>query len=133
LKNDLEKLDEDFKETIENSKTKYLLVSHAAYGYWETRYGIEQIAIGGLSPTQEPSQKELQGIIAESKAHDIHYLMFEQNVSPRVSEMIKEEIGAKPLTLYNLESITEEERQNREDYFSIMRKNLENITTALNN
>lgn len=132
LKKDLEQLDEDFKQTVENSKTKYLLVSHAAYGYWENRYGIEQIAIGGLSPTDEPSQKELQEIIEESKAHDIHYLMFEQNVSPKVSEIIQKEIGAKPLVLYNLESITKEDRDNNEDYFSIMRKNLENIKTALN-
>jgi zinc transport system substrate-binding protein len=132
LKKELEQLDGDFKQIVENSKTKYLLVSHAAYGYWEKRYGIEQIAIGGLSPTAEPSQKELQEIIEESKAHDIHYVMFEQNVSPKVSEIIQKEIGAKPLTLYNLESITKEARDNQEDYFSIMRKNLENIKIALN-
>lgn len=132
LKKDLEKLDHDFKETVGNSKTKYLLVSHAAYGYWENRYGIDQIAISGLSPTQEPSQKELEEIIEESKAHNIRYLMFEQNVSPRVSEVIQKEIGAKSLTLYNLESITEEDRNKGEDYFSIMRKNLENIKIALN-
>ncbi|MFS0636834.1 metal ABC transporter substrate-binding protein [Mesobacillus foraminis] len=132
LKKDLEKLDQDFKETVGNSKTNYLLVSHAAYGYWENRYGIDQIAISGLSPTQEPSQKELEEIIEESKAHNIRYLMFEQNVSPRVSEVIQKEIGAKSLTLYNLESITEEDRSKGEDYFSIMRKNLENIKMALN-
>lgn len=49
LKSDLEKLNQDIKSTVDNSKTKYLLVSHAAYGYWER----------GLSPSQEPSQKEL--------------------------------------------------------------------------
>ena len=132
LKKDLEQLDGDFKEVVENSKTKYLLVSHAAYGYWESRYGIEQIAISGLSPNDEPSQKELKKIIEESKAHDIHYVMFEQNVSPKVSEIIQKEIGAKSLVLHNLESITKEDRNNNEDYFSIMRKNLQNIKTALN-
>lgn len=59
LKSDLEKLIQDFKSTVDNSKTKYLLVSHAAYGYWESRYGIEEIAIASLSPSQVPSQKEL--------------------------------------------------------------------------
>jgi zinc transport system substrate-binding protein len=63
LKTDLEKLDQEYQTTIENSKTKYILVAHAAYGYWEHRYGIEQIAISGLSPTQESTQKELQNII----------------------------------------------------------------------
>lgn len=131
LKEDLEQLDKEFKETIENSKTKYLLVSHAAYGYWE-RYGIKQIAINGLSPSVEPSQRGLQNLIEESKEHDIHYIMFEKNVSGKIAKIIQKEIGAKTLTLYNLESISEEDRNNKEDYFSIMRNNLENIKIALN-
>jgi zinc transport system substrate-binding protein len=132
LKDELEKLDQEFKTTIENSKTKYLLVAHAAYGYWEVRYGIEQIAITGLSPTQEPTQKELQNIIEESSEHNIHYVIFEQSVSPKIAKIIQEELGAKSLTLHNLESITQENINQHDDYFSIMRKNLQTIKTALN-
>ncbi|MDQ0970804.1 zinc transport system substrate-binding protein [Neobacillus niacini] len=132
LKSELEKLDKEFKTTIESSKTKNLLVSHAAYGYWEKRYGIETIAISGLSPTQEPTQKELQAIIEESTEHNIHYVIFEQNVSPKIAKIIQEEIGAKALTLHNLEAVTEENIKQNDDYFSIMRKNLETIKTVLN-
>lgn len=71
LKSELEKLDQEFKTTIESSKAKELLVSHDAYGYWEQRYGIETIAITGLSPTQEPTQKELQAILDESSGMGI--------------------------------------------------------------
>ncbi|MDR7079806.1 zinc transport system substrate-binding protein [Neobacillus niacini] len=132
LKNELEKLDQEFKTTIESSKTRNLLVSHAAYGYWEKRYGIETIAITGLSPTQEPTQKELQAIIEESTEHNVHYVIFEQNVSPKIAKIIQEEIGAKSLTLHNLEAVTEENIKQKDDYFSIMRKNLETIKTVLN-
>jgi zinc transport system substrate-binding protein len=132
LKTELEKLDQEFKTTIESSKTKDLLVSHAAYGYWEKRYGIEVSAITGLSPTQEPTQKELQKIIEESMEHNIHYVIFEQNVSPKVAEIIQKEIGAESLTLHNLEAVTEENIKQKDDYFSIMRKNLETIKKALN-
>ncbi|PWW25786.1 zinc transport system substrate-binding protein [Cytobacillus oceanisediminis] len=132
LKNDLEALDKKYSDTVKNAKTKFILVSHAAYGYWEERYGIEQIAISGLSPTLEPSQKGLEKIIEESKAHDIHYVIFEQNVSPKVSEMIQKEIGADSLTLHNLEAVTEEDIKIGNDYFSIMEKNLEAIYKALN-
>ena len=93
LKSELEKLDQEFKTTIGSARTKDLLVAHAAYGYWEARYGIEEIAISGLSPTQEPSQKELQAIIEESTEHNIHYVIFEQNVSPKVAKIIQEELG----------------------------------------
>ncbi|MBM4761871.1 zinc ABC transporter substrate-binding protein [Bacillus sp. B15-48] len=133
LENDLHELDEEFKRTIEQTLTKHLLVAHSAYGYWEKRYGIKQIAIAGLSPTQEPSQKALQTIIDESKEHEIQYIIFEQNLTTKIAEIIQKEIGAKPLTLHNLETITDENIKNGDDYFSIMRKNLQTIQTALNN
>jgi zinc transport system substrate-binding protein len=132
LKSDLEKLDQEFQTTIDASKTKYLLVAHAAYGYWEKRYGIKQIAISGLSPTQEPSQRELQAIIEESSEHNIHYVIFEQNLAPKIAKIIQDEIGAKSLTLHNLEAITDKNIQQKDDYFTIMRKNLETIKIALN-
>ncbi|WHX98145.1 zinc ABC transporter substrate-binding protein [Neobacillus sp. DY30] len=132
LKGELETLDQEFQTVVENSKTKHLLVSHDAYGYWEERYGLETIAINGLSPTQEPSQKELAEIIKESTQHGIKYVIFEQNVSQRVSEIIQNEIGAKSLTLHNLEALTKENVKEQEDYLSIMRKNIDVIKTALN-
>lgn len=132
LKSDLEKLDQEFKSTIDGSKTKHLLVSHAAYGYWENRYGIKQIAISGLSPTQEPTQKQLQTIIEESAAHDIRYVIFEQNLSPKVATIIQKELGAKSLTIHNLEALTDDNIKQKDDYFSIMRKNLDTLKTALN-
>ncbi|OLS37870.1 metal ABC transporter solute-binding protein, Zn/Mn family [Bacillus sp. MRMR6] len=132
LKSELEKLDQEFKTTIENSKKKSLLVSHAAYGYWEKRYGIKTIAISGLSPTQEPTQKQLQAIIIESTEHNINYVIFEQNLSMKVANMIQNELGAKSLTLHNLEAVTEQDIKENNDYFSIMQKNLETIKTALN-
>src|SRR5699024_1772742 len=55
----LEKLDEQFVSLFAEKQQKQLLVSHAAFGYWEERYGLEQIAISGISSSDEPSQKEL--------------------------------------------------------------------------
>ncbi|WP_174731402.1 metal ABC transporter solute-binding protein, Zn/Mn family [Mesobacillus harenae] len=131
LRNRLEELDEEFSVAIEASSSKYLLVSHAAYGYWEERYGIVQIPIAGLSPSHEPTQRGLAKIIEESKEHNIDYVVFEKNVSPKVSEIIQKEIGAESLMLSNLESITDEDINNNEDYFSLMKKNLDTLITAL--
>ena len=132
LKTQLEELDHSFEEVVANSAKKEILVSHAAYGYWESRYGIEQISVLGLSPTEEPSQKELQNIIETSKEHNINYIIFESNVSSNVTDIVQAEIGAKSLTLNNLESITEEDIKNKEDYFSLMTKNLKALEQALN-
>ncbi|WP_235991896.1 metal ABC transporter substrate-binding protein [Metabacillus schmidteae] len=132
LKTQLNELDESFSDVISHASKKEILVSHAAYGYWESRYGIEQISVLGLSPTQEPSQKELQTIIETAKEHDIKYIIFETNVSSNVTDIVQSEIGAEALTLNNLETLTDEDIKNNEDYFSIMKKNLETLKKALN-
>ncbi|PLT31155.1 ABC transporter substrate-binding protein [Peribacillus deserti] len=131
LNKELNKLNDEFQTVIEQSPGKDLLVSHAAYGYWEKRYGIEQISIAGLSPTQEPSQKELKTIIDETKEHNLRYVIFEQNAKPKIAKTIQEQLGLKSLTLHNLEAITDENIKNNDDYFTIMRKNLKTIKTAL--
>ncbi|WP_078414114.1 metal ABC transporter solute-binding protein, Zn/Mn family [Priestia abyssalis] len=131
LKSDLETLDKEFTQVIESAPKKEILVAHAAYGYWEGRYGIEQLSVSGLSPTSEPSQKELQNLVSTAKEHGIKYVIFEQNATPKIAELVKKEIGADSLTLHNLEAVTEEDIKNKEDYFSIMKKNLETLKTAL--
>ncbi|HWO96983.1 MAG TPA: zinc ABC transporter substrate-binding protein [Bacillus sp. (in: firmicutes)] len=131
LKSDLETLDKEFAQVIESAPKKEILVAHAAYGYWEERYGIHQLSVSGLSPTNEPSQKELQDLVSTAKEHDIKYVIFEQNAAPKIAELVKSEIGADSLALHNLEAVTEDDIQNKEDYFSIMKKNLETLKTAL--
>ncbi|MDM5299197.1 metal ABC transporter substrate-binding protein [Bacillus pumilus] len=132
LKKELQSLDQDFKTTLSKAKHKEILVSHAAYGYWEKRYGIEQLSVLGLSASEEPSQKQLENIVKEAEKHDIQYVIFEQNVSSKVSDIIRQEIGAKSLTLKNLESISEDDAKKGESYVSLMKQNLNTLNTALN-
>ncbi|KUP09588.1 adhesin [Bacillus coahuilensis m2-6] len=131
LKTRLVDLDQEFTTLLESKESKELLVSHAAFGYWESRYGIEQIAISGISSTEEPSQKQLADIIKLAQEHDIQYVVFEQNVSAKIGEIIQNEIGAEAAYLHNLSVLTEEDIQNNEDFFTLMEKNLNILDTIL--
>lgn len=131
LVDELTQLDQSFQHVINSKKNKHILVSHAAYGYWEDRYGIEQISINGLSSSSEPSQKELTKIIQETEKHNLQYILFEENTSNRVSEIIRDEIGAKTITIHNLEVLTEKDIENNEDYLSLMRSNLDTLDKVL--
>ncbi|CDQ20683.1 metal ABC transporter solute-binding protein, Zn/Mn family [Halobacillus karajensis] len=131
LKGKLEDLDQEFHTEIEGLPGNKMIVSHAAYGYWEQAYGIEQLAISGLSPTNEPSQKEVQTIIDLAEEYGLNHVFFEQNVTPKVGEVVREEISAEILRIHNLSVLTEEDIQNKEDYFSIMQHNLKALTKAL--
>jgi zinc transport system substrate-binding protein len=130
LKNELTMLDKEFQETLQNNPDKKILVSHAAYGYWEARYGIEQIPINGISSTSEPSQRDLVQIIEQAKASNLTYVIFEQNTSSKVSSIIQDYIGAKSLTIHNLAVLTENDLKQDNDYLSIMRQNLKVLEKA---
>ncbi|MCM3587981.1 zinc ABC transporter substrate-binding protein [Mesobacillus maritimus] len=132
LISELSALNNKFTNLVENAKQKEILVSHSAYGYWEERYGIKQISISGMSTTSEPSQRELQKIISEAKGTNLKYVLFEQNYQSKLAEMVKQEIGAKSLTLHNLSVLTKEDIDNQETYFSLMEKNLQTLEKALN-
>lgn len=124
LKEKLLQLDQDFKDTLLPKTDKHMIVAHAAYGYWEERYGIEQIAISGLSSGSEPSQKDLVEIVETAKNLNLTYIIFEQNSSDRVSSIIQDYIGAEALEIHNLETLTDQDIKNHEDYISLMKQNL---------
>lgn len=127
----LESLDSNFHDTIETYEQNEILVAHAAYGYWEKAYGIEQLAISGITSSDEPSQKELENIIEQVKENDINYLFFEQNIKPKVATVIQQETGIESLELHNLSVLTEEDIENNYDYFTLMERNLKAIEKAL--
>ena len=48
-------------------------------------------------------------------------------------EVIQEDIGAEALILHNLSTLSAEDIKENEDYFSLMKSNLETLQKALNN
>lgn len=131
LTNELDQLNSEFEQVISKAKHKEIIVSHSAFGYWEKRYGIQQISVSGLSTSNEPTQKELEKIISKAKKHDLHYVFFEQNVSSKLTEIIKKELDAQPLILHNLSVLTDDDLKNNPSYFSIMKTNLQALEKAL--
>lgn len=131
LEDDLLELDARFKEMAANAKTKTYFVSHAAFGYIADEYGLEQVAIAGLNSQSEPSQKQLAQIVEQAKDVNVQYILFEQNVSSKLTEVVRKEIGAKSLVLHNLGVLTQEDITNDETYFTLMERNLHVFEQAL--
>ncbi|MEH7355474.1 zinc ABC transporter substrate-binding protein [Neobacillus drentensis] len=130
---ELDELNSEYEQTISNAKHKKIIVTHAAFGYWEQRYGIEQISISGLSTTNEPTQKELEKIVSIADHDGLHYILFEQNVQSKLGKVVQKEIGAKALPIHNLAILSKDNIKDKETYFSLMEANLETLKTALNN
>ena len=128
---DLDVLHSEFEEMASATTKKTFFVSHAAFGYIAGHYGFNQVPVAGLNSQSEPSQKELTTIVDLANKEGIEYIFFEQNVSSNLTEVIQKEVNAKTLTLHNLSVLTKEDVQNNEDYFSLMRKNIEVLKQAL--
>lgn len=131
LSQQFDELDTLLKDLAAHAVQKEIVVSHAAFGYLTGTYGFHQLPIAGLTPSDEPTQQELQHIIEEAKAHQVRYILFETMVSGKIAETVKNEIGAQALTLSTLENLTTEEIDQGEDYFSVMKKNIETLKIAL--
>ncbi len=125
-------LNDDFEKTLKDKENKNILVTHAAYGYWERIYGIKQLAISGLSTSDEPSQKQLAEIARLAKENNIHYVIYGQNDSNQTADIIKEHIKAEKLQLHNLEVLTEDDLNKDANYLSLMKDNLEVLDKATN-
>jgi len=131
LEKDLLILDKKFEEMASNADLKTFFVSHASFGYLADEYGLNQVAVAGLNSQSEPSQKQLATLVEYAKINEVNYVLFEQNISSKLTEVIQEEIGAKSLMLHNLSVLTTEDLENEEDYFSLMAHNIQTLTEAL--
>lgn len=131
LKKELENLNEKFVEKIEATENKTIFVSHAAYGYWEENYGIKQLSIRGLSPTNEPSQKDLLRLMEQVKQLEIPYVILEKNQHDKIAKLLADELNIDVLYIHHLSALTEKELNAGLNYISIMEQNLETLQQAL--
>lgn len=131
FKGELEKLDKAFKEGLKDASQKKIIVSHSAFGYLAKRYGIEEIAVAGISPNAEPSPKRLAELTKLAQENEIDYIFFESLANVKTAEVLAKEANLEVLTLYNVEGLLEEQKNSGEDYISLMYKNLETLKKAL--
>lgn len=131
LERKLTQLDQEFMDMVKVAPKKEFVTSHDAFQYLSKRYGLTQIAISGISPQDEPSPRELKEIVEIARKHQVKYILFETLVSSKVADVVRNEMKAEALVLNPLEGLTKEEQAQGDDYFSIMRKNKENLAKSL--
>lgn len=122
LKKELATLDQEFTSGLSQCETRKFVTSHAAFGYLARDYNLDQIAVAGISPEEEPAPKVIAEVIDVVKREKIIALFSEPLVSPKLINTIATETGAKTYLLHPLESLTGEETAL--GYVWVMRQNL---------
>ncbi len=126
-----DELDAAYAETLAALPNKDIIVAHQAFGYLCRDYGLNQVAIEGLSPDSEPDPARMAEIIRFAKDNHVTTIFFEELVSPKVAETIAKELGAKTDVLNPVEGLTDEQLAAGKDYLSVMADNLEALKAAL--
>ena len=121
----LQELDAQY-QTLSSCERNDIIVNHAAFGYLAEDYGLNQHAVGGLSPEVEPTPQALADIIDETKELGVTHIFFEELASPNVIETIARETGTEVLVLNPAGG-----RMEGQTYESIMKENLNNLKIAL--
>ncbi len=127
----LDSLDAAYAKGLATCQKKDIITSHAAFGYLATRYHLTQVPIAGLSPDAEPSAQQLADVVQFAQANHITYIFFESLISPKLSQTIATEIGARTMVLDPIEGVADTDMKAGKNYYTIMQDNLKALQTAL--
>jgi zinc transport system substrate-binding protein len=124
--NQLEQLYSEYDKKFKSVTNKSFVTGHAAFGYLARDFGLKQNSVEDVFADGEPSAKKLKELTEYCKENQIKTIFVEDMVSPKVSEALANEVGAKAEKIYTIES-----KEDNKDYIQSIRDNLEKIYNSL--
>lgn len=133
-KQELDRLDTEFRSVVENGKRNEMIFGSAfALSYFTKEYDLEhEAAFDSCSSETEPSAKVITHLINKIKQEKIPVVYYMEIEEPKVARSISRETGAKMLLFHSCHNLTKEEFDRGETYLSIMEQNVQNLKEGLN-
>ncbi len=122
----LDKLYSEYNLKFAGVKNKNFVTGHAAFGYLCRDFGLKQNSVEDVFAGGEPTPQKLKKIIDLSKEYRVKVVFMEELASPRVSETLAKEVGAKVKKIYTIES-----NEDNKGYLESMEDNLSEIYDSL--
>ena len=123
LKVSLSELDADYRVNIENSKNKTIVVNNKNLKFLE-KLGLTVIVLDNKAT--DKTYNEVEELINSGNISYIFKFKDEKN-SDNVDKMLESHSSIKALELNRIENLTDKERDDKENYITLMKKNLETI------
>ena len=125
LKIELSMLDAELKLTAENATSKTIVTATKSLNFLK-KYGFNVISLDDDNTAIEKTVEEINNL---AKVSSIKYIYTLDNVenNETVALLLENNTNLTEIKLKRLDSITDEERANGEDYFSLMRYNIDQI------
>lgn len=122
----LDELYNNYDQKFKTVKNKSFVTGHAAFAYLCRDFGLKQDSVEDVFAEGEPSTKKLADLTDFCKKNNVKTIFVEDMVSPKVSETLAREVGAKVEKIYTIES-----KEDGKDYVEGMKANLEMIYNSL--
>lgn len=126
FKSELENIFNEYDKKFQLVNNKEFITGHAAFAYLAKDFGLKQNSVEDVFAEGEPSAKKLKELTDYCRAKKFKTIFVEDMVSPKVSETLAKEVGAKAEKIHTIES-----KEKSKDYVQCMRENLEEIYESL--
>lgn len=129
IKVSLSELDAEFKLTAENATRKTIVVNSDVLKCLE-KYGFNAISLD--DKTNPVTEKTIDDVVSKINSGEVKHLFILENTanSDAVNQVIKQ-TEIETYTYKRLDSITDSERDEKDDYFTIMNNNIELLRNEL--
>ena len=124
-------LDREYRAGLAHCARRDIVTTHAAFGYLAARYHLHQVPITGIDPESEPDPRRVQALIDLVRREHVNVVFFERLVSPRLADTVARDGGARTAVLDPIEGLTPSEQDRGYTYFTLMRRNLRELRSAL--
>lgn len=124
-------LDREYRAGLAHCARRDIVTTHAAFGYLAARYHLHQVPITGIDPEAEPDPRRVQALIDLVRREHVNVVFFERLVSPRLADTVARDGGARTAVLDPIEGLTPSEQDRGYTYFTLMRRNLRELRSAL--
>jgi zinc transport system substrate-binding protein len=126
LGTELTALDADLSAKLADCERDTLVATHAAFGYFAHRYGLKQLAVGGIDPDAEPSPARLRHVADQLRGTGVTTVFFESPASPDIARTLAAELGVGAAVLTPLETAPDDG-----DYLTALAADGDTVATAL--
>lgn len=123
---EIDALYEEYRAKFDSQPNKNFVTGHAAFAYFCRDFGLRQSSVENVFAEGEPTAKKLAELVEFCRANNVDTVFMEELASPKVSETLASEIGAKVERIYTLES-----SEGNRSYIEGMRKNLSLVYESL--
>lgn len=129
IKVTLSELDANLKLTAENASRKKIVVNSDSLKYLE-KYGFEVISLD--STNEAVSDKTISSTIDSITSGEVkHIFLLENNDNSDAVKQVIDKTNVETYTFRRLDNIKEEDRDENNDYFTIMNSNIELLRNEL--